>query len=442
MRTENTQDLPVSVLSTHTGDLDNTIKQLTQKYAQLWWQTPASFPTLFKTYGLDEQKKIEREIADVVEEFFAYMERYLPVDDVEGIDYSEPIEQAKEYLKKLSDLTGIHLNNTFINGFIRSTQLFIDKVSNFDPAMAPENIYQALRNIWTTNTLQNYMNLELGCSDAMFAYSMIYPYTDNVLDDVSMTQAKKMQFNQNLKNRLEGQPYPRTGSGTEKKLDALVSLIEEEFPRDQFSGVFQSLLGIYNAQARSLIQQKQTVSPYVIDVLGITFEKGGTSVLADGYLAQGNLERTAQDYCFALGTFLQLADDIQDILPDKKNNHMTLFSQVADKYPLDDLANKMFHYISLIVENNLANPSCNYLKELLLKSFYFHIIEAVGKNKELYTAPYIKKLEVHFPFRFSFLKKLRKKLKKLYLKQKQKKPDIRLDIISNGLLAVTSRFYE
>jgi hypothetical protein len=307
---DNSKDFLASVLSSQTGDLANIIKQLTQKYVQLWWHAPASFPSFFKTYGLNEQKKIEKEISHVVEKFFDYMEQYLAPEDVNGIDFSDPIDQAKEYLKKLSDLTGIHLNHTFVNGFIRSTQLFIDKVNMFDPLMAPENIYQALRNIWTTNTLQNYMNLEIGCPDSMFAYSMIYPYTDNVMDDVSMTQTRKIQFSQNLKHRLEGQPYPRGCTETEKKLDALVSLIEERFPRVEFPDVFQSLLGIYNAQAKSLIQQEQDVSPYVIDVLGISFEKGGTSVLADGYLVKGELDEPQQDYCFALGTFLQLADDI------------------------------------------------------------------------------------------------------------------------------------
>ena len=438
----NSKDFLVSVLSTQTGELADTIKQLTQKYVQLWWQTPASFPTLFKNYSPNEQEKIEKEISRVIEKFFAYMEQYLAMEDVNRIDFSEPIDQAKEYLKKLSDLTGIHLNHTFVNGFIRSTQLFIDKVNRFDPSMAPENIYQALRNIWTTNTIQNYMHLEIGCSDSMFAYSMIYPYTDNVLDAVSMTQTRKIQFSENLKYRLEGQPYPRECTETEKKLDALVSLVEEQFPRGEFPDVYQSLLGIYNAQARSLFQQELDVSPYVIDVLGISFEKGGTSVLADGYLVNGYLDESQQDYCFALGTFLQLADDIQDSLIDKKNHHMTLFSQVAGKYPLDAIANKLFHYISLIMENTLENPSRQDLKELLHKSFYFHILEAVGKNRELYSNQYIKNLEAHFPFRFSFLKKLRKKLRKLHLKQKQRTTHLRLDIISSGLLALTSRVYE
>jgi hypothetical protein len=217
-------------------------------------------------------------------------------------------------------------------------------------------------------------------------------------------------------------------------------MVEQEFPRDKFPRVFQSLLGIYNAQVKSLIQQRGHVPPYVIDIPGISFEKGGTSVLADGFLLKGELDAKQQDFCFGLGTFLQIADDIQDILIDKKNDHMTLFSQTAGKYPLDDLANKMFHYITGIVERGLVDPALTNLKELIHRSYFFHIIEAVGKNRELYTKKYIKELETHFPFRFSYLKKLRKKLDKLLLKQKKK--TFKLDVVSVGLMAMASRIYE
>jgi hypothetical protein len=67
-------------------------------------------------------------------------------------------------------------------------------------------------------------------------------------------------------------------------------------------------------------------------------------------------------------------------------------------------------------------------------------MEAVGKNSELYSASYIKELQAHFPARFSFLKKLRKKLKKIHAKQKN--GTFKLDVVSAGLMALTSRVYE
>ncbi len=426
-------------LSQEIGELDNTIKKLKQEYVQLWWEIDASIPPFFKTYSLKEQKEIEKEISHFVEKIFDYIEQSFPAQDVEGKDCLIPISQTKQYLERLFHITGIYIDDTFSNGFVRSTRVFLDRVNEFDPSMEPEEIYQALRNVWIMNILQRYFNMEIGCSDSMFAYSMLYPYTDNIIDDVSLPFAKKLQINRNLKERLEGKPYPKA-TGIEKKLDALITLIEEEFPRDKFPIVFQSMLGIYNAQVKSLIQQGEDLPPYVIDIPGISFEKGGTSVLADGYLIKGELDEAQEDFCFGLGAFLQLADDIQDIVPDKTNSHLTLFSQVAGKYKADALANKLFHYISMIVERGLTDPALKNLRELIHKSFYFHIIEAVGKNRELYTDRYIKELQAHFPFRFSFLKKLRKKLNQLLLKQKKR--TFKLDIVSAGLMAMSSRFYE
>ena len=438
MKKETAIDFPISG---KVGALDHTIKKLKQQYLQLWWETGSTLPTFFKSYHPKEQKQMEKEISLLVDNMLDYMAHYSPVEETEpeDMDFSEPISRARQYLEKLSHITGLHIDDTLGSELTRSTKVFIDKVNRFDPAMAPENIYKALRNIWVMNTLQIYFKLNIHCSNSMFAYSMLYPYTDNIIDDVSLAAAEKLRMKQNLKQRLEGTPYARA-SEMEKKIDALVSLIEGEFPRDRFPGVFQSLLGIYNAQVKSLMQQGRDIPPYVMNLAGITFEKGGTSVLADGYLIKGELDEAQEDFCFGLGTFLQLADDIQDMVTDQKNNHITLFSHVIGKYKPDALANKLFHYISAIVERGLADPALKDLKELIHRSFYFHIIEAVGKNRGWYSDGYIDHLQAHFPLRFSYLKKLRKKLNKVLLKQR--KQTFKLDVISAGLMALGSRLYE
>lgn len=119
---------------------------------------------------------------------------------------------------------------------------------------------------------------------------------------------------------------------------------------------------------------------------------------------------------------------------------MTLFSQGAGRWKLDALANKLFRFIPVVVVPGGKGPQANKLDNLFQKSFYFHIMEAVGKNSELYSASYIKELQAHFPARFSFLKKLRKKLKKIHAKQKN--GTFKLDVVSAGLMALTSRVYE
>ncbi|MCP5104917.1 MAG: hypothetical protein GY950_16140, partial [bacterium] len=428
-------------LSDKIEGLDRIVKRLKQKYLQLWWDTDTSLPVFFKSYSTNQQKALEKEMSRMVDKLLQYVGQYLPASrSAAGMDFSDPVSLAKEYLEKLSSITAMTIDETFVSGFTRSTREFIDRVNSFDPSMPPENIYQALRNVWVMNVLQTYLNRDMAGSDSIFAYSMLYPYTDNIMDDASLPLEEKLRRSRNLKQRLEGKPFPQTTAGIEKKLDALVTLIERQFPREKFPKVFQSLLAIYNAQVNSLTQQQGNLPPYAVDIPALSFEKGGTSVLADGFLIKGELAEGQEDFCFGLGTFLQLADDIQDIVPDQKNNHMTMFSHVAGKYTPDALANKLFHYITAIVEQGLADPAKTGLKELLRKSFYFHIIEAVGKNRDLYSDAYIAEMQVHFPFRFSFFRKLRKQLNKVLSKQKQR--TVNLDIVSAGLMALGARVYE
>ncbi len=430
-----------SVLSRDTRGLELRIRELRQKYAQLWWDTEACLPSFFKTFTPGEQKEIKKELSLFVDKMLAYREQYQVVPEGQDLDFKEPISRTQRYMTRLFNRCGIDLEDTFARGIVHSTHTFIERVKAFDTAMDPQHIYQALRNIWIMNTLQVYLGQEMGCSDSMFAYSMLYPYTDNIMDDASISFKQKLRLSRNLKNRLEGKPYTQP-MGIEKKLAALVLLVEEQFPRHRFPTLFQSLLGIYNAQIKSLVQQRQNLDmpPQVIDILGISFEKGGTSVLADGYLIKGELDELQQDFCFGLGTFLQLADDIQDILVDQGNGHMTLFSQAAGRYKLDLLANKLFHFIPQLMISRTRDGNLRALNDLFQKSFQLHIMEAVGKNRKLYSKPYIEELQVHFPVPFSFLKKLRKKLEKLHSKQKE--GTFNLNVVSAGLLALTSRVWE
>ena len=49
--------------------------------------------------------------------------------------------------------------------------------------MTLQEIGQAMRNVWIMNISQVLLNVEVKFTNAIFAYSMLYPYTDNILDD-------------------------------------------------------------------------------------------------------------------------------------------------------------------------------------------------------------------------------------------------------------------
>lgn len=421
--------------SEKTGPLGERIKRLKQKYVQLWWEADCSFPIFHKTYSQKEQQEIEKEISRMIEKISDYMEHIFPTANDREAALRELVSLMEPHFSKLSNLSGITIDRDYGDGFIQSAKLFVDKIKQFDPVMKLGNVYQAMRNVWIMNSLQIFMDLAVGHSNSIFAYSMLYPYTDNIMDDVSVSFEDKLRMNRNLKQWLEGEFAPYR-TDTEKRIYSLIKLIESEFQRPNFPAVFQSLLAIYNAQIRSLIQQMRDTPPYVIDILDISFEKGGTSVLADGYLIKGELNEKQEDFCFGFGAFLQLVDDIQDAIVDKQNSHMTLFSQIAGNYKLDMIANKLFHFISMVVELNLSEPHFRMLKEFIHDNSYLLVMKAIGKNCELYSTDYIRNIETHFPFTFSYMKNLKKKFKKIF--SKQKKRTFNLDTVSTILTAFVS----
>ena len=93
--------------------------------------------------------------------------------------------------------------------------------------------------------------------------------------------------------------------------------------------VYESLYAIHAAQARSVRLMRRDEPPYGVDVLGIAIEKGGASVLADGYLVAGSLTLPQARLLFGLGALLQLGDDLQDVEDDRAKGLATIFSQTA-----------------------------------------------------------------------------------------------------------------
>ncbi|MFC2156747.1 hypothetical protein ACFLT9_02800 [Acidobacteriota bacterium] len=424
------------LLSTRVGGLVGDIERYKDSYAKLWKEARCDFPVLGRTYTRKEQRAIQKELSHCIDLISEKLTRYNPENEEEWL--SDFVSFFKASTKKILSLSDLYLDSVFQKGFIDSTRAFVDGVKEFDPHLPIEHVYQALRNVWIMNSLQIYLDVEVGHSEAIFAYSLIYPYTDNFLDDVILGLDRKLAMANRLRLWLEGREAVPENE-PEEKVRNLIRLIEKQFPRENFPGVYQGLLSIFNAQIRSLLQQTEGSSSFEGTVLDISLEKGGTSVLADGFLIQGQIDECQKDFCFGFGIFLQLADDIQDAAEDLSNDHMTLFSQSAGRIDLDTLANRLFHYTTDIVESKLdvSRPNEMKLKEIILSNTFLLVLEAIGKNRAYYSRDYIKNIESFFPVGFSYLEKFRKKTKIKLLEHKEQASD--LDFISAFLLTALSR---
>ncbi len=401
-----------SFLSTGTADLGRRVEGLVRSHAARWREAPASPPPPRKTYARLEKRAAERELSGLVAALSSPQNRTAFLEG--GLDAARLESLAaglRPGFKRLLALVDLPLAAVYDARFVDATRLFLRAARDFDPDLGLASAYQALRNVWIMNSLQFDLGLTVEHNDAVFAYSMVYPYLDNVLDDAGTAEAAKLALVGRLRSWLEG-GGATPASPTEGKLAALVRMIERRFPRSAFPGVYQALLAIYNAQVRSLLQQRPGGGVPAGDVLLLSLEKGGASVLADGYLVAGALAPADEEFCFGFGTFLQLADDLQDMTEDARQGHRTLFSAAAGEGPLDARVLRLESYLGTVLETarREAAPSRRALCEAIGGGLGLMFRESVGKQAGSFSRSFVRRARRSFPVRFSYLRKLRRKL--------------------------------
>lgn len=397
--------------------VDMIVKELKPKYLSLWYKTSTNFPVLARKYGFFEKLKKERELNRFSEGLASLLEN-MPGDELNQEKWKTSIMALiKDFGKETLEFDDSLIDIIFTDGYTRVTNQFIKEAKGFDPNINIFDIFQAIRNVWIMNSIQILLDMDVSFSPSIFAYSMLYPYTDNYLDNIDFKHEDKQNFNVRFRKRLLGE-IMHPDNEIEEPVFRLVEIIEEQYPRSFYPMVYEALVSIHDAQEKSLLQQRMKTSPYEKDIIGISFEKGGTSVLADGYLVNPELTVDEVDFMFGYGVFLQLADDLQDVREDFYNSHMTIYSQLLKKWPLDIMANKLFHFMNCVLnsDDNFSSPSLKNLKRLITVSCNFLFFEAIAKNSSLYTKKYINAIEKYSMFRFYYMKSYKKKLMKRYSK--------------------------
>lgn len=397
----------------HPAPLSESVNALTRRYEQLWWGCDRSTPAFSKAYTPQEQAANEKKLEKLVDGL-TYELKHLPASGAARQAVQERLRGgAVDFARCALNLEQRHIEFLEKSGMIEAVQGFARQARVFDPAISGDDIYQAARNVMSANFIQILLGQQVAVTPSIFAYSMLYPYTDNYLDDPAISAATKMAFNHRFQHRLMGEAT-RPANPHEEAISRLIEMIEGEWERQRFPQVYESLLAIHAGQARSLKLVSPGSSPYELDVLGISFEKGGTSVLADGCLVAGWLNPQQAAFLYGYGAFTQLMDDLEDVLTDRKEGRMSIFSQVAGHWPLDRLTDRMFHFGRAILSDLSAfdAPAAGPLKELIERSIDPVLIDTAGRVGNLYSREYLRRLEQHMPFRFAMMKKQREKLER------------------------------
>lgn len=392
------------------------VNKYKKKYLSKWYDTSTDFPQFKTLYTSKTQKKnckdtdiLIKQIRDILDYISENQNNTDNQNNTNNIN-DRIISLLKNYLRNTFKLSKDEIEILFSEGYLDVTDNFIRKARAFNNEIDILNVFQAIRNVWIMNSIQILLNKEVKLTPSIFSYSMLYPYLDNYLDNTHIGENQKKEFNKKIRNRIQGELIT-SDNKYESDIYKLFNNIENQYDRDEYSEVYDSLLCIQTGQEKSLYQQTKISIPYEKDILGISFEKGGTSVLADGYLVKGNLTDEEAEFMFGYGVFLQIIDDLQDVDEDKKNGHMTIFSQIAGKYKLDKLTNRLFRFINRInydSEIGLTEKS----QELTNIIFYFSelmVIEAIFKNSKYFSKKYIKKLQSYSIFKYKYFRNVKRK---------------------------------
>lgn len=387
------------------------IQHLTDVALTKWHTTSDVFMLNNTAISLEEQQKNEAAI-DSFSNDLSSLVKAIP----------KRLPNRKKWKSKIMDLTSeleAKISPTenkldyFLNlGYGEVTTAFIKQVRQFDPQMDMYDTFQAIRNVWIMNSIQLLFGMEVKLTPSIFAYSMMCPYSDNYLDDPSRTLSEKKQFNQRFKNWLMGEKA-RPANPLEDKLFRLVHMIEKEFDRTENPAVYEGLLAIHKAQEESLLQQRGAVSE---EVLAISFDKGGASVLADAYLVRGTLTEKEAEFFFNYGVLLQLIDDLQDIEEDLQAQHQTIFTQADDSFDLDALTNQLMNFIQNFRDQDtcFTSEQGTELKEVICTSALGMLDEAIAQNHQRYSKEYYQVRDKESMIRFAYLADLRKTFMKTF----------------------------
>ena len=318
---------------------------------------------------------------------------------------------ASDYLE--GDAEG--LDQLFTTEGLEATRQFVRQARAFAAAISDQDLFQALRNLWVTHSVQLFLHAPITLSPALFAYSMLYPWTDNCLDDLRLECAAKHAFGDWLTLRLSGlKAAPRDLHA--EQVGRLIGMIERLYPRAEFPEVYLSLRAIHHAQMRSLEQQDAARDWDDQALLSLSIAKGGASVLTDACLVRGSLTEDEAEFMFAYGVLLQFMDDLQDLRDDLANRHMTIFTRQTGVGPLDEVTTRLWAFTRKVLWSfsRFASAQPCSLKSLIQDNLRLLLVQTVARNHEFYTPDFVRRVEASSPVRFCYLARQEKTLSGRY----------------------------
>lgn len=360
----------------------------------LWQASSETFPDFLQE--ISKSAKIKNQKLAI-----KYSQSFKDVFKDEELDKDLLDEKISTLLKdeglfKKSDV----FNRESIEKAVLEMKRFLKKVRCFAPEMDIDDIGKAGRNYMVYSVFNILNDVEQACTDAIFGYSMLYPVTDNFLDDPNITPQEKKQYNQFIKEKLMGHCVtPKLGC--EKTTFDLLEMVEQDYPRDSGSNIYTVLLCMLDAQIYSLKQQRD-IELSQEEIFDISAYKGGVSVLADRMFVKKELVPDEITFYLGLGLILQIGDDLQDIYQDIKDKSQTIMTQKSDDpVRLEKTVNKLFNFIKSIAKEGKAGDA--RVVEALEKTCCQLVMTSILQSKDYFTKDYLDRIEKYLPVTTEFI---------------------------------------
>ena len=369
-----------------------------------WLESKDSFPTFLTAISNKTKSENEQYIQTVSDSFRKQLNSFSRIPILRKRWKRKTMNLLNQVLSQETIIGTLHyLNQQTRDLFQEELMEFIRHARQFAPESSMNDIGQAVRN-YIVYMMFNELNLvHHGFNVACFGYSMLYPFTDNYIDSNDYSDEEKRQYNQIIRDKIEGKVvHPK--SIHQKKTCDLLQAIESKHPRKNDPTIFNLLLMMLEAQEDSLLQQNSNVVLTVDKRLDISLYKGGISVLIDRFFIEKEIAEEDLLFYLEFGFFLQLADDLRDIDEDSNNGNQTIFTLDLRSEQQEKIVNKMLYFLDRIMASYKAKNDS--FKNLILLNCYQLIYLSVAGSKPFFSKEYLDKLENYFNVSYPFLESL------------------------------------
>jgi hypothetical protein len=369
------------------------VRGWTSAYSRLWFNASGNPPLDLRIYSRQEQRELEKRIS-AVRRSMPYLRK--------GRSFSgrgRGLRRMITFIAQGFPGPAGTQSGRFLEKCGRAGEKFVARARAFDPDLTDTDIQQALRNLWVFNSLQYFLGTPVSLTPSSFAYSLLYPYVDNWLDRTPGSHAEKQELFRWLSSTICGR-FTHTVGPREERIATLLGMVGTEHPPSRRAAIRRSLLGIHRAQKRALGLRGPLSNATEHALMPLTIEKGGTSVLVDGFLVD-SLSAAQSETIFGYGVLLQLVDDLQDLREDAESGDSTPFSRAIRHGTLEGISNRLFNLVGVIAASlrRLEAPRKGHLTDLVERSCTLLIQEAIARHARLYRKGYLAMVDRQAPVR-------------------------------------------